>query len=184
MGWTGTYREPGESNRDFFQRELFPSGRAEIIDCVTLPGLEGKVFYAAMRQVETIKGYCEAGEVWALVVLMHGTPGRGQFTYKEMSEDSGPAEDRCPERILELLTPTDSEWANEWRSRCRQYAADLALLEAGRPVRFGTAYVTPEGPKRVFQRVDLAKNTFRTRVGGPIYTLAGWRGQSFEIVGT
>jgi hypothetical protein len=40
-----------------------------------------------------------------------------------MDETMGPVESRCPERILDLLTPTDSEYANEWRARCRAFHA-------------------------------------------------------------
>lgn len=36
-----------------------------------------------------------------------------------MDETVGPRIDNCPEHILDLLTPTDQEWANEWRQRCR-----------------------------------------------------------------
>lgn len=45
------------------------------------------------------------------------------FTYKEIYESSGPCEDHCPVGIINLLTPTDSEFANDWRNRCKAYAA-------------------------------------------------------------
>lgn len=31
-----------------------------------------------------------------------------------------PCEDHCPASILSLLSPTDSEYANSWRERCRK----------------------------------------------------------------
>lgn len=37
-----------------------------------------------------------------------------------MGESSGPCEDHCPASILSLLSPTDSEYANNWRERCRK----------------------------------------------------------------
>lgn len=37
-----------------------------------------------------------------------------------MRESSGPCEDHCPASILSLLSPTDSEYANNWRERCRK----------------------------------------------------------------
>lgn len=40
------------------------------------------------------------------------------FSYKDMDETAGPCERECPESILKLLTPTDDEWANEWRNDC------------------------------------------------------------------
>lgn len=42
---------------------------------------------------------------------------------KVIHETCGPCESKCPNRILNLLSPTDSEWANEWRMRCREYNA-------------------------------------------------------------
>jgi hypothetical protein len=38
-----------------------------------------------------------------------------------MDETCGPYEKKCPLSILNLLTPTDNEWANEWRKQCRAY---------------------------------------------------------------
>ena len=42
------------------------------------------------------------------------------FSYKEMDETVGPCYYDCPKGILDLLTPTDSEWANNWRAKCRE----------------------------------------------------------------
>jgi hypothetical protein len=36
-----------------------------------------------------------------------------------MDETMGPCDHDCPAAILDLLTPTDSEWANAWRQKCR-----------------------------------------------------------------
>src|SRR3546814_15017544 len=47
-----------------------------------------------------------------------------QFGYKDMSENMGPCEADCPAAILELLSPTDHEYALDWRARCR---ANLVL---------------------------------------------------------
>src|SRR3546814_10831371 len=41
-----------------------------------------------------------------------------------MSENMGPCEADCPAAILELLSPTDHEYALDWRARCR---ANLVL---------------------------------------------------------
>ena len=60
------------------------------------------------------------------------------FGYKDMSESMGPCEDHCPERILDLLTPADSEYANEWRERCRAYHAKrrTTTLSNGQVITF------------------------------------------------
>ena len=57
----------------------------------------------------------------AEVALTH-TNNRDYFNFgvKTMEESSGPCEDHCPASILSLLSPTDSEYANNWRERCRK----------------------------------------------------------------
>lgn len=75
----------------------------------------GSTYYAA---VESIK---ENGirKVWAIICLTNSNVRNGEFSYKDMSESSGPYECSCPAGILNLLTETDSEFANRWRADCR-----------------------------------------------------------------
>ena len=40
------------------------------------------------------------------------------FGYKDMDESCGPYKYDCPKSILDLLDPTDNEWANNWRKTC------------------------------------------------------------------
>src|SRR3546814_944011 len=64
---------------------------------------------------------------FALVCLVRWNPRSRdghQFGYKDMSENMGPCEADCPAAILELLSPTDHEYALDWRARCR---ANLVL---------------------------------------------------------
>ena len=84
----------------------------------------GSVYYAA---VTTEKPGKET-EVWAAVFLTCGrTKHDGTiWGYKDMDETVGPCESKCPASILALLTPTDSQWANEWRERCRKNIAAAA----------------------------------------------------------
>src|SRR3546814_16727894 len=67
------------------------------------------------------------GIVFAVVCLVRWNPRSRdghQFGYKDMSENMGPCEADCPAAILELLSPTDHEYALDWRARCR---ANLVL---------------------------------------------------------
>jgi hypothetical protein len=57
-----------------------------------------------------------------------------------MDETMGPLEARCPERILDLLTPTDNEYANQWRHDCRHYHAKrkkTKTLKEGQVLQYG-----------------------------------------------
>jgi hypothetical protein len=62
------------------------------------------------------------GEIFAIVCKIHWCPGSKsgeQFGYKDMEESMGPCEDDCPRSILDLLTPTENDHAQDWRRRCR-----------------------------------------------------------------
>ncbi len=72
-------------------------------------------FYAAVEHVRADG----TREVWCAVLKVSWYP-KDQFNccVKSMSEHEGPYYHNCPEKILKLLTPTDSEWANKWREKC------------------------------------------------------------------
>jgi len=75
----------------------------------------GAVYYGAIKNDKT-------GDVFAYVALTSSDKRRRHnFGYKDMDETCGPNENKCPLAILNLLTPTDSEFANDWRKRCREY---------------------------------------------------------------
>ena len=81
----------------------------------------GSTWYAAVHVITP-----DVDCVTALVFLTRGSERSG-FGYKDMTETMGPIEDRCPPRILDLLSPVEqlgqgeqaAEWAKEWRARCR-----------------------------------------------------------------
>lgn len=72
-------------------------------------------FYAAVEHVKADG----TREVWAAVIKVSWYPkDHYNCCVKAMSEFEGPYYHSCPEKILKLLTPTDSEWANTWREKC------------------------------------------------------------------
>ena len=82
-----------------------------------------RVYYAAVEHVLAPTG---TREVWGAVCLVAYNPRDRDgyiFGYKDMSENCGPCECDCPVPILDLLTPTDHAYAQEWRARCRDNAA-------------------------------------------------------------
>ena len=168
MGWMFYSRPKGESNREHFQRQ-FGEGYA-IIDSATVGG----TFYGAIRDPQ--------GNVSAAVILTRWVPNdEYNFGYKDMSEDMGPNEANCPGRILDLLTPTESEYANEWRARCRANLAKRAeaakvkrgdLVKFERPITFTNGFVSD-----TFEFVE--RNTFR--VWSSRFRITGWRDMNFEV---
>lgn len=127
MGWTTLHRQPGQTDRDFIQREIVGHGHT-ILDGVT----KGFTFYGAVRNDDT-------GEVFAIVVLQHRSRGYENYGYKAMDETVGPFEIDCPDRILDMLTPTENEYANGWRAKARAKNAAKAArpkVKAGDTIRF------------------------------------------------
>ena len=52
-----------------------------------------------------------------------------EFAYKANSECAGPCERRCPDSILNLLTPTEDGYALKWRKDCREYNQKKKFLK-------------------------------------------------------
>lgn len=179
MGWTGMHRPKGETDRAFFEHELpFTLGKhGRIVECATV----ANVFYAAVKNNDDAPFY--PGLTWALVVLMQRGRGEFNFHYKELDETMGPAEDRCPERILDLLSPTDHHWAAPWRERCRAYHAARkakGTIRVGEWVRF----TAPENLTAlgVCTRVDSRAGLFRSHGTGVTHRITWWRTATWEIV--
>lgn len=77
-----------------------------------------RTYYAAVEQVRPDTHR----KVLAVVCLVRYNPRDAEgyiFGYKDMTEHMGPCEAECPVAILDLLTPTDAEYAVTWRERCR-----------------------------------------------------------------
>jgi hypothetical protein len=55
-------------------------------------------------------------ERFAMVCLIRNTSK--EFGCKEMDETCGPNYYNAPKKLLEMLTPIESEYANEWRQSC------------------------------------------------------------------
>jgi hypothetical protein len=176
MGSTGLHRKPGLTDRQFFEDEfrLGLQRDGEIVDCATV----ASTFYAAVRD------YAD-GKVWALVVLMQRSRGDFNFHYKELTETMGPAEDRCPLRILDLLSPTDNEYAVEWRERCRRSAArrmKAKTVKTGTVIKLSREVEFSDGAKSdTFELIQ--RSTFRIPGREGRYRLANWRDNyEWEVV--
>ena len=108
---------------------------------VIASAMVGSVWYGALKI--TYASTPGTSRVVALVFLTSQRKGEG-FGWKDMSEDMGPNECDCPKRILDLLTPTESEYAREWRDRCNARRSEkarqrkvISALTPGTVIRFG-----------------------------------------------
>ena len=154
MGWTSyhaTHYRNGKIDRkaecDAYFMEGLNAGQYQIVRST----LVGSVYYAA---VQCLKRYTDQEdengnrivedvpenerETWAAVFLTR-TDSRNyyNFYYKDMAETVVPGQADCPQSILKLLSPTDSQRANEWRERCRENAKRKKSPDALRNLPIG-----------------------------------------------
>ena len=59
---------------------------------------------------------------------MHRQNGESELCYKDIDETMMPYCFDCPQKILKQLTPTDNEYAKQWRSLCEQWQYRKLLL--------------------------------------------------------
>lgn len=146
MGTTCTHKPAGMPLEEFFIDHGVLSWRDDLPHRYTVLASAYKMpaFYAAIEQVHK-----ETGErrVFAAIIKvgMYRGDERQNFCYKGMSEDEGPYFHACPARILDLLTPTENQYALEWRSKCRQ---NLAKAEAKKARKIGVGSILSYGGMR------------------------------------
>ncbi len=75
------------------------------------------------------------GQRWACLYLLRGSPrikdDPCNWGYEDVDETMGPYEISFPYTWLELLTPTDSQYANEWRARVKARGEKLRKIVVG-----------------------------------------------------
>lgn len=125
MGWT-FYEKPRDVKADLDRGLTWTNetGARRVLDSAIVNRAE---YYAAVEWIKPDG----SREVWAAVFLLKFHPKAKDgctFGYKDMSEEMGPYAWRCPVRILDLLTETQNEYANGWRTKCREYHARRKAL--------------------------------------------------------
>lgn len=133
MGWTSYRVEPTYKNGKRFIDRKAECDRMFTTDAVSWETHEvigkyevlksamvGSVHYAAVRKtIFATETEPEKVNVFAAVTLTRvDNSNYYNFAYKDMDESCGPFESNCPKAILDLLTPTEYEYAVEWRKRC------------------------------------------------------------------
>lgn len=147
MGWSFHYGVPA-SPKDELDKLLTWTSENGNQHRVLKSAFVGSTYYAAVETAVAGGGR----SVWAAVCLTKTDRRKDEWGHKDMSEDMGPVESKCPMSILKLLTPTKSDYANEWRKRCVAHASKpTRKWVAGLVVKYGPAMyelVAPAGPHR------------------------------------
>jgi len=121
MGWTETNWVKGTKIIDWFREICNHENEKVKIEVLDAALVKRKHAYAAVQQLSKETGEIKVFAITALVSWSNR--GYYNFCYKDMDESMGPYMYDCPERILDLLTPTEYEYAIEWRKKCREYHA-------------------------------------------------------------
>lgn len=162
MGWTTTDRR-GDAMTDREFIEFYELRGVEILDHARA----GSTHFFVYKSPTT-------GQNSVIVAL---TEKRGhEFSVKILDESVGPADDRCPRRILDRLGTPPNEWAAQWRQRChdRRARAGRAVLRPGNVIRFAAPIKFTHGHEfQTFQFVE--RSTFKADGASTLVTITRWR---------
>lgn len=115
-------------------------GRYEVLKSAMV----GSTYYAAVKKTIFKTGAKPEKESVFGVVMLTSVNNKDyfNFSYKDMDESAGPGYYDCPKGILDMLTPTEYEWAKEWRERCyenikkKKSPDSLSNLPIGSEIKF------------------------------------------------
>ena len=104
MGWSGTGCKTIAELKSEIKCDFL--GRCKKISSV------GTVIYAAVEKKDGSGVFCYIGKT--------RKEGKELFV-KDMDDTMGPTDAKCPDSILNLLSPTDNDIAIAWRERCKTF---------------------------------------------------------------
>lgn len=151
MGWTSyhaTFYKNGEVDRKAECDAVMSGSNEHGTWEVLKSSMRGSVYYAAVKRTMPDG----STHVFGCVCLTSvDNKDWYNFAYKDMSEDMGPGESKCPVSILDMLSPTDNEFALAWRQRCRENAKnknELGKLPVGTVIEYDWYGTTKRAEKR------------------------------------
>jgi hypothetical protein len=125
MGWDVTQVGSNITTKKFVEYDIKRSydGIYELVKIHEGKNNYGeKAFYVALRKIED-------GTVFACVYLTRRK--NGSIAVKVIGESAGPGQIEAPANFIYLLSPTDSEWAKQWRADCiNRYISEKFCKEA------------------------------------------------------
>ena len=189
MGWLYMQSLGGHSGpRQYLDAQFTYENNGTRAQVLRSSLIKMRTWYAALELLRPD----QAREVVGVVCLVRYNPRDREgyvFGYKDMDETTGPCEAECPAAILDLLTPTDNQYANAWRARCRANLAARAAkpkLRSGQVVSFEQPIRFTDGTS--FERMEVVIDSRRPRairfrpIGGcGLYRIGGMGALSFRI---
>lgn len=168
MGSIGLWREKGQSNADFFAKEL----GVEVVADATIGG----VWYGAIKAPGIDGVFCYVSPIRWYRSAEFGE----NFIYKMQDETMGPYDAQASAKVLDALDPIDSEYANEWRAKCRanlESKAKAKKVTKGTIVQFAEKMNFTDGvDEDTF--VFIERNKFRRVSDGVRVSITSWRSRN------
>lgn len=198
MGWTSynaRYYKNGKIDRKREMDSYFTEGLNEGFYEIVKSAMVGSVYYAAVKQLmrcvkaDNEKGYDQVAipeneqKVHGVVMLTQiDMSDYYNIAYKDISEDMGPYESKCPVSIIKALSPTTNENALAWRQRCVDYAktkgmrnlpigtviefekydgTTVRLIKCAPQYQFKTAWWKFVNERKYFQKKDIPWDNVR-----------------------
>ena len=194
MGWLYMTSLKGHSSPRQYLDAQFTYERVDVRSNVLRSALVSmRAYYAAVEQVRIATGQ---REVWAAICLVRYNPRDPEgyiFGYKDMEESMGPCECDCPEPVLDVLTPTDREYAVQWRARCRENIA-ARRAKAAKPTPRAGQMIVFDAPLsfadgRSFQQLEVIANPrshrtvlFRAPDSRSLYRIPNIKSRTYQLV--
>ncbi len=196
MGWLYMSYMDGFSTPKAYLDNQFTFSNDQGNSKVLKSSMVGKTYYAAVEQILHLDDGDKKRDVFALICLTNHTPSGGRdglvFGYKDMTERMGPVEAQCPVSILDLLMPTTSEYALEWREKCRAYAAKQKAIRAmpklaeGQRIEFKKPVTFTDGTKHSrFLTTRLPRKrglVFQALDNGRFYRISKVNEMQFSVI--
>ena len=173
MGWTeyrATHYKKGNVDRKAEMDERWTQTEHDGYPQLTVlkSSMVGSTYYGAIE----IKRNGNVEKVFGVVCLTTVTD-KHWICYKDMDETMIPYNYDCPISILNLLTPTDNENANEWRRLCREHKEkkkthNLGSLPIGTVIKW-TDWQGNEHKAFKHERAYQFKTPFWMHIDGDCY---------------
>ena len=120
MGWDVTSISRGIKTKAYLEWAIGKRPNYELVKLVEGKANHGyKPFFAALKKQD--------GTIFGAVIITKRNGRSGTIAEKWIGEDEGPGQ-LAPASFIKLLTPTQSEWANEWRNKSLNQVVENTTL--------------------------------------------------------
>ena len=103
---------------------------------------------------------------YACLYLIKGGSGRDGWGYKDVDETMGPYKTNFPYTWLDLLSPIESEYANEWRARVKARGERIKSMKLGSKWKANdnTFEIIERRSPTSFRAKDMYGDTYRVKL--------------------